>query len=85
MTEPMKILYTYAQEQIMHALLVQESGYRDAMLHAEKQEAKLRTMLIHSAQEHLDKLLDEQHQLDFYRGQALFRTGFSLAVELMRE
>ena len=60
MTEPMEILYTYAQEHIVHALLLP------------------------SALEHLDNLLDEQHLVDFYREQSMFRAGFSLAVELMR-
>ena len=54
MTEPMEMLYTYAQEGSVGL-------------------------------EHLDALLEEQSQCDFYRGQALFRAGFSLAVELMRE
>lgn len=85
MTEPMQVLYTYAQEHIVHALLERESDYKDAELHAEKEEGKLRAMLLPSAPEHLDNLLDEQHLLDFYREQSMFRAGFSLAVELMRE
>lgn len=84
MTEPMEVLYTYAQERIMHALLVREPEYQDALLHAEKEEGKLRAMLLPTTLEHLDNLLDEQHLLDFYREQAMFRAGFSLAVELMR-
>lgn len=84
MTEPMEVLYTYAQEHIVYALLEQESGYKNAMLYAKKQEAKLRDKLIFGSVEHLDKLLEEQKLCDFYRGQALFRAGFSLAVELMR-
>lgn len=84
MTEPMETLYLYANEHTVPALLELESGYADAVLHAGKQEAKLRAMLLASATERLDDLLDEQRQIDFYRGQALFRAGFSLAVELMR-
>lgn len=84
MTEPMEILYTYAQEHIVNALLERESYYKDAKLHAEKQETKLRSVLSLSAVEYLNKLLEEQKLCDFYRGQALFRAGFSLAVELMQ-
>ena len=85
MTEPMEVLYSYAQEYVVHALLAREPEYQDALLHAEKEEGKLRAMLLPSALEHLDNLLDEQHLLDFYREQSMFRAGFSLAVELMRE
>lgn len=85
MTEPMEVLYTYAQEHTVHALLAQESGYTDAKLHAEKQVVKLRNLLPHSMiEEYLDKLLDEQTMCEFYRERALFRAGFSLAVELMQ-
>ena len=84
MTEPMETLYLYANDHTVPALLELESGYADAELHAGRQEAKLRAMLLASATERLDDLLDEQRQIDFYRGQALFRAAFSLAVELMR-
>ena len=85
MTEPIQVLYTYAQEHILYALLAQEPEYKGASLHADRREAQLRTMLDGSAQKRLDAMLEEQKLCDFYRGQALFRAGFSLAVELMRE
>lgn len=85
MTEPMEMLYTYAQEHMLYALLARESGYKDAMLHADRQEKQIRALMGSVGLEHLDALLEEQSQCDFYRGQALFRAGFSLAVELMRE
>ena len=85
MTEPMEVLYAYAQEHMLYALLARESGYRDAMLHAGRQEKQIRTLMDGIGLEHLDAMLEEQKLCDFYRGQALFRAGFSLAVELMRE
>lgn len=84
MTKPMQLLYTYAQENMIHALLAREPEYRDALLHAERRENQVRALLDSSALEHLEALLDEQSQCDFYRGQALFCAGFALAAELMR-
>lgn len=84
MTEPMEVLYAYAQEHMLYALLAGESGYKDAMLHADRQEKQIRALMGSVGQKHLDALLEEQSQCGFYRGQALFRAGFSLAVELIR-
>lgn len=84
MTEPMEVLYTYAQEHMLHALLAREPAFAAARHHADRQEEHLRALLDGPAQKHLTALLEEQDQRDFYWGQAQFSAGFRLALELTR-
>ena len=82
MTEPMQVLYQYAQENMIRALLALEPDYTDALRHADSREKQLRALLDEPGRKHLTALLDEQSQRDFYWGQAQFCAGFRLALEL---
>ncbi len=84
MTAVMEVLYGYAQDYMLPALLVQEPEYRDALLHAYRQEKQFRTLLNNADRERLESLLNEYNLLAFHRGQALFCAGFRLATELSR-
>ena len=83
MTDAMEVLYAYAQDYLLRSLLEREPDYADALRHADQQERSLRALL-GADEERLDALLDERSSLDFHRGQALFRAGFQIAMELSR-
>ena len=84
MTDPMQILYTYAQENMVGMLLAQEHGYRDACRCADKQEQALRDLVGEEHEEQLEALLEERDLVSHFGGQALFRAGFQIALELTR-
>ena len=84
MTDAMQVLYSYAQDYIVRSLLEEEPEYGEALRCAENREEHFRAQLDETAREDLEALLDEQNQLFFHRGQALFRAGFRLAMELGR-
>lgn len=84
MTETMEALYKYAEEHLVRSLLEQEREYVSASRCAEKQE---RDFLALVGEEHggrLEAVLDERKLLAFFEGQALFRAGFQIALELTR-
>lgn len=84
MTEPMEVLYLYAQEHMIRALLAREPKYADALRHADSREEQVRALLDAPGREHLTALMDMQSQCDLYREQAQFSAGFRLALELTR-
>ena len=84
MSDALEVLYSYAQDYMLRALLAEEPDYRDALLHADRQEEQFRDALDERGRERLESLLEEYNQLAFHRGKALFRVGFRLAVELGR-
>lgn len=84
MTEPLQILYRYAQEHMVLPLLRQEPDYERTSRCVEEQEEKFRAQLNKEVAQNLEKLLEEQVRLSFLQEQALFCAGFTLAVELMR-
>ena len=84
MNAAMEVLYSYAQDYMVHPMLAQEPEYAEALRRAGKQEQQLRALLDDVARECLETLLDERNLLAFHQEQAMFRAGFSLAAELNR-
>lgn len=84
MTAAMEVLYNYAQDYMARPLLAQEPEYAEILRCADKQEQQFCALLDDTAQERLEALLDERNLLAFHREQAMFRAGFSLAIELLR-
>lgn len=80
----MEVLYKYAQEHMVNALLGQEREYADARLCAEREEQKLRALAGEAYGEQLEAWMDEQNLLAFFHEKALFRAGFQIAMELGR-
>ena len=85
MTEPMEVLYQYAQEHMVLSLLRQEREYGCISRCVEEREEQLRALLEVEAGQCLEKLLKEQLRLASLQEQALFQSGFRLALELTRE
>ena len=83
MASAMQALYIYAQEHMVHSLLVQDPEYEEILRCADKQEQQFCALLDDTARERLEALLDEQNLLTFYQERAMFRAGFRLALELM--
>ena len=84
MSDSMEVLFSYAQDWLVKALLTAEPEYGDALRHADSQEQRLRALLNGETEDLLDNLIDERNLLFSYHGQALFRAGFRLAMELGR-
>lgn len=84
MSDAMEVLYSYAQDYMACPLLAKEPEYSEILRCADKQEEQFCALLDDAAQERLEALLDERNLLAFHREQAMFRAGFSLALELMR-
>lgn len=84
MTEPMEVLYSYAQDYMLRGLLDREPEYADARRCADRQEQALRELVDEENKEHLEGLLEERKLMSFYEGQAFFAAGFQVAMELTR-
>ena len=84
MTEPMEVLYKYAEEHMVCGLLKQEGEYADVRRCAEKGAQKLRALMGEAYEEQLEAWMDEQNLLAFFHGQALFQAGFRIALDLVR-
>lgn len=84
MTDAMQVLYQYAEEHLVHPLMEQNPEYSSTRFGVEKQEETLRALLDDEATELFNKLLDERNRLDFIYEEALFRSGFQVALELLR-
>lgn len=84
MTEPMDVLYKYAEEHMVCGLLEQEREYVSASRCAEKQERAFLALVGEEHGERLEAMLDERKLLSFFEGQALFQAGFQIALELTR-
>lgn len=84
MTDLMDILYSYARDYMVRGLLDREPEYGEACRCAAKQEEKLWALVGEEDRERVKDLLGERELKAFYEGEALFRAGFRLALELTR-
>ena len=84
MTDIMEVLFQYAQEHMVCALVRQEREYANVRLCAEKQEEAFLALLDDAAQKRYEHLLKEQNLLSTLYERAMFRAGFRLAIELSR-
>lgn len=84
MTDAMEVLFAHAQDWLIKPLLTAEPEYEDLLRTTAQQEQRLRAMLSDDAKQALDDLLGERNLLSSLYEQALFRTGFQLAIELSR-
>ena len=83
MTDLIDILYSYARDHEIAALLSQHDGYNESVRATHAQEKRLRTVL-EGAAASLDDLLGEQGLAQSFREEASFRAGFRFALELSR-
>ena len=84
MTALMEILYCYAQDHEVEALLALDDEYKECARCTRKQEARLRASLDKESEGILNEFLDEQKLLQFKEEEAHFRAGFRMALELTR-
>ena len=84
MTDLMNTLYTYAQETLMMDYLAQDREYRQSTHYIEQHTETLRATLSPEQAALLDKLLGEQLVSQLSELQAIFMSGFSMALELSR-
>jgi len=84
MTKVMEVLFSYAQDYLEPALLLDEPECAQAQRYSQEQEQRLRAMLNSEALQCLNDFLDEQKLFLFFEKQALFRAGFRIALELNR-
>ena len=84
MTDLIDILYSYAQDHEVEALLAQDDEYKECVRCTRKQETRLRVSLGKELVGMLDDFLDEQKLLQFKEEEAHFRAGFWVALELTR-
>ena len=84
MIDPIQVLYTYAQEQMVSALLAREEGYARAQQRGEENKRVLLAIVGEEYGERLESMEDEQNELFYFYGRALFRAGFQVALELTR-
>lgn len=64
---------------------MQDQIYAASDLCAKRQTEQVRAALTEESQIHLKKLLDELELVQSARDRAAFRSGFRLALELMKE
>ncbi len=84
MTDLMEVLYSYAQDYMLRGILDREPEYANMCRCADRQERVLRELVAEENKESLEGLLEERRMMSFYEGQAMFRAGFQVAVELLR-
>ncbi|MBD5085359.1 MAG: hypothetical protein HDT33_09995 [Clostridiales bacterium] len=84
MTALMEILYSYAQDHEVEALLALDDEYEECVRCTRKQEARLRAALDKTSENILNEFLDEQKLLQYKEEGAHFRAGFRMALELTR-
>lgn len=84
MTDAMRTLYQYAEEHTVRPFMAQAPEYSRLRFCVEKQEEDFRALLNDETAELFEKLLAKRNQLDFIYEQALFRSGFQIALELLR-
>ena len=84
MTDLMEVLYSYAQDYMLRGLLDREPEYANVCHCGDRQERVLRELVGEENKESLEGLLEERRMMSFYEGQAMFRAGFQVAVELLR-
>lgn len=84
MTDAMEVLYQYAEEHMVRPFMAQDPKYSNIRFYVEKQEEDFRALFNDNMTKLFEKLLAERNQLDFIYEQALFRSGFQVALELLR-
>ena len=84
MTALMEILYCYAQDHEVEALLALDDEYKECARCTRKQEAHLRASLDKASEDVLNEFLDEQKILQYKEEGAYFRAGFQIALALTR-
>lgn len=84
MTELMEILYSYAQDHEVEALLARDDEYKESVRCTRKQETRLRASLDKGSEDILNEFLGEQKLLQFKEEEAHFRAGFRMALALTR-
>lgn len=84
MTDAMRVLYQYAEENMVRPFMVRDPEYSNIRFYVEKQEEVFCALLNDDMTKFFEKLLAERNQLDFIYEQALFRSGFQVALELLR-
>ena len=85
MTDAMEILFQYAQKHTIPALLAADEEHQSGSECAERQEAALRSALNERSTASLNAMLDEMELARTTELRAVFRAGFRLALELVRE
>jgi len=80
----MDILYSYAQDHGIAALLARNDGYGESVRCAQGQENRLRATLNETTADILNDFLEEQEVAQFFREETCFRAGFRMALELTR-
>lgn len=84
MTDLIDVLYSYAQDYMLRGLLDREPEYAEACRCADRQERALYELVGEDNKAHLEDLLEERKLMSHYEGEALFRAGFQVALELTR-
>ena len=84
MTDLIGILYSYAQDYMLRGILDREPGYAEACHCADRQERTLYELVGKENKAHLEDLLEERKLMSLFEGEALFRAGFQVALELTR-
>lgn len=84
MTNVMKVLFQYAEEHMVHSLMIQTPDYLQIRSNAIKQEEAFLALLTKETAERYEKMMAECHRRDYIYEQALFRAGFLIALELIR-
>ena len=82
MTDAMNVLYSYAQDYLEKTLLALEPDFAEAQREVQAQAEAFLTLLDDRGRELFDDLLDGQHHLSSFHGQAMFRAGFQIALDL---
>lgn len=83
MSTLMEILYSYARDHEIAAVLAQSDEYQESVRCVHGQEKRLRTALEKTGA-CLDDLLEEQKLARLLREEVCFRAGFQMALELTR-
>lgn len=84
MTDLMKILYSYAQDHEIEALLAQNDEYKENERCTQSQEKRLRAVLDDTGTDILNEFLEEQRLLQFVEEEICFYAGFRTALALTR-
>lgn len=85
MTDAMEVLFAHAQDWLVRPLLAAEPEYEDIRRHTNSREQRLRALLSDEAKQLLDGMIDERNTLTSFYERTMFRAGFRLALELVRE
>ena len=84
MSDLMDVLYSFAQDHEIEALLAQDDKYQESVRCTRGQEGRLRAVLDETTANVLNDFLEEQKLLQFMQEEICFRVGFRMALELTR-